>query len=151
MTSGAAAYLVDTNIVVYAYDPADRAKQLRADDVLTRLEMLGSGALSAQVLGEFFNIATKKLGHVLTPARAEQSITNWTRSWLIFDVTPTAVLEAVRGVQRHRFSYWDALIWATAKLNGVATVLSEDFPAGALIEGVRFINPFAAEFDPAGL
>jgi predicted nucleic acid-binding protein len=57
------------------------------------------------------------------------------------------VLEAVRGVQHYQFAYWDALIWATAKLNGVLTVLTEDQPSSSLIEGVRFTNPLAEEFD----
>jgi DNA-directed RNA polymerase specialized sigma24 family protein len=36
---------------------------------------------------------------------------------------------------------------ATVKLNGVPTVLSEDFSDGVLLEGVRFLNPFAETFD----
>ena len=53
----------------------------------------------------------------------------------------------VRGVSQHKWSYWDSLVWATAKVNGVPTVMSEDFSDGALVEGVRFLNPFAATFD----
>ena len=37
---------------------------------------------------------------------------------------------------------------ATAKLNGVANVLSEDFTDGILLEGVRFLNPLTESFDP---
>jgi predicted nucleic acid-binding protein len=61
--------------------------------------------------------------------------------------TKSIVLEAVRGLQRHRLSYWDSLIWATAKLNDVPNVLSEDFNDGALLEGVRFLNPFTTTLD----
>jgi predicted nucleic acid-binding protein len=57
------------------------------------------------------------------------------------------VLEAVRGVRDHQLAYWDAQIWATARLNQVPLVLSEDFSNGAVIEGVRFVNPFASDFD----
>ena len=53
------------------------------------------------------------------------------------------------GLQRHQLSYWDSLILATAKLNGVPNVLSEDFSYGVLLEGVRFLNPFAQTFDLA--
>lgn len=53
------------------------------------------------------------------------------------------VHEAVRGVIEHNFSYWDAQIWATARLNQIPIVLSEDFSHRRLVEGVRFINPFA--------
>jgi len=49
-------------------------------------------------------------------------------------------------VRQYQFSFWDAQIWAAAKLNQVPVVLSEDFNAGAIIEGVRFVNPFAADF-----
>ena len=41
-----------------------------------------------------------------------------------------------------RISYWDALVWATAKMNQIPVVLSEDFPHISVLEGVRFINPF---------
>ena len=62
-------------------------------------------------------------------------------------VTARAVVEAIRGVRQHQLPYWDSLIWATAKLAGVSTVLSEDFSDGQLIEGVRFRNPFGETFD----
>jgi hypothetical protein len=45
MTSGSTAFLVDTNIPVYAVDPRDPVKQQRAIDVLDRLDSTGTGAL----------------------------------------------------------------------------------------------------------
>jgi len=39
-----------------------------------------------------------------------------------------------------------AQIWAVARLNQVAVIFSEDFNVGAVIEGVRFANPFAEDF-----
>ncbi len=56
------------------------------------------------------------------------------------------VLEAARGVRDHQFSFWDAQIWATARLNQISVVFSEDFNPGWITEGVRFVNPFAADF-----
>ena len=103
------------------------------------------------MLGEFFWNATRKLQQPLLEGRAERGVTNWARSWMVFDLTPLVVLEAIRGVQRYGFAYWDALLWATAKLNGVPTILSEDFNDGALIEGVHFRNPFPPAFDPMAL
>lgn len=58
------------------------------------------------------------------------------------DLTSLVVLEAVRGVRDHHFSYWDSLIWATAKMNQIPTVLSDDFSHNSVIESVRFTNPF---------
>ena len=53
----------------------------------------------------------------------------------------------MRGVKDHRFGYYDAQIWAIAKLNQVPVVLSEDFASGASVEGVTFSNPFEEAFD----
>jgi predicted nucleic acid-binding protein len=54
MTSDSRAFLVDTNVLVYVYDPVDPIKQVRALDVLDRLAASGAGCLTTQVLGEFF-------------------------------------------------------------------------------------------------
>lgn len=59
-------------------------------------------------------------------------------------LTPAVVAEAVRGVERHGFSYFDAQIWAAAKLNQFSHILSEDKQASTRIEGVTYVNPFAA-------
>ena len=55
------------------------------------------------------------------------------------------VLEALRGVRDYQLSYYDAQIWATARLNRVPVVFSEDFHHGVL-EGVHIVNPLALNF-----
>jgi predicted nucleic acid-binding protein len=147
MPNGARAFLVDTNVLVYAYDPGDATKRARAITVVDQLGSQQRGALSAQVLSEFFVTVTRKIEPPLTVEEAGQSVTNYMRSWLVYEITARAVVEAIRGVRQHQLSYWDSLIWATAKLAGVSTVLSEDFSDGQLIEGVRFRNPFGENFD----
>jgi predicted nucleic acid-binding protein len=37
------------------------------------------------------------------------------------------------------------------KLNQVPVILSEDFNSGGILEGVHFLNPFDAGFNPASL
>lgn len=53
--------LIDLNVLVYAYDASDLAKQRRAVDVLEALAQTGSGMLSSQVLAEFYATVTRKL------------------------------------------------------------------------------------------
>jgi predicted nucleic acid-binding protein len=141
------AFLVDTNVLVYAYDRSDGDKRERAIAVIEQLAANGAGALSVQVLGEFYVTVRQKIPYEFTNEEEERRITNYARSWTIFDVTAATVLEAARAVAQHRLSYWDALIWSAAKLNRVPNVLSEDFSDGRLIEGVRFLNPFTPQFD----
>lgn len=143
---GASVFL-DTNVLVYAYDPAEPGKQARALDVLDRLVRTGAGAVSAQVLAEFVAVATAKLAAPLSLTEAYTRIENFLRIWKIVDLTGPIVLEAVRGVREHGFNYWDAQIWAAARLNQIPLVLSEDFQDGAVVEGIRFVNPFAEGFE----
>ncbi len=56
------------------------------------------------------------------------------------------VLEATRGTEEHQLHYWDAQLWATAKLNQIDLILTEDLPSAPLIEGVQFLNPFVPSF-----
>ena len=58
--------LVDTNVLVYAYDTSDEGKRARAIQILERVQAQRLGALSVQVLGEFFVTVTRKMPEVLT-------------------------------------------------------------------------------------
>ncbi|NWF81900.1 MAG: hypothetical protein HXY37_17935 [Chloroflexi bacterium] len=70
-------------------------------------------------------------------------------AWTVFDTSALVVLEAARGVRDHHLNYWDAQVWATARLFQLPVVLSEDVAPGATLEGVRFVNPFDAAFQLA--
>ncbi len=138
--------LVDTNVLVYAYDRSEPEKQQRALEVLDRLAISGAGAISTQVLSEFFVAVTRKIAAPLSVPDACERVKNYLQSWTVLDLTGMIVLEATRGVRHHQFNFWDAQIWATARLNQIPVVFSEDFNPGQVTEGVRFINPFAADF-----
>jgi predicted nucleic acid-binding protein len=139
--------LVDTNVLVYFYDQNSPQKQERAILVLNRLQESGVGRLSTQNLAEFVNAAMRKLEPPLTAAQTYRQAAMFAASWPIFDLTPLIVLEAARGVRDYKMSYYDAQIWAAARLNQVPVVFSEGFQDGQILEGVRFANPFAETFD----
>ena len=137
---------IDTNVLVYAYDRSEPEKQQRALDTLDRLASARAGVISPQVMSEFFVMVTRKIASPLSMTDAYQRLAHYLQIWTVIDLTGMIVLEAARGVREHRFSFWDAQIWATARLNQIPVVLSEDFNTGSVIEGVRFANPFADEF-----
>ncbi|MGB3714590.1 MAG: hypothetical protein WA996_09190, partial [Candidatus Promineifilaceae bacterium] len=97
-------------------------------------------------LAEFFSVSTRKLSPPLSSDDALAQVNLFIRVWPIFDLTPLIVMEAARGVRDYQMSYYDAQIWATARLNQIPTIFSEDFNIGATLEGVHFINPFAPDF-----
>ncbi len=143
--------LVDTNVLVYAHDPADRAKRGRAIDLLSSLADARAGCFSAQVLAEFYWTVTRGRRPLLTVEEAAEQIDRLCASWPVLAITSSVVAEAAAGARRHRFSYCDAQIWATARLNQVPIVLSEDFADGSRVGGVRFVNPLGPRFDASSL
>ncbi|HSK09543.1 MAG TPA: PIN domain-containing protein [Vicinamibacterales bacterium] len=143
--------LVDTNVLVYAHDPADRAKQERALAVLAALADAGAGCFSGQVLAEFYWTVTRGRRPLLTTKEAAEQVDRLCASWPVLDITASVVGEATAGVRDHRLSYWDAQVWAAARLNQVPMILSEDFADGSRLGGVRFLNPLKPGFDPSSL
>jgi predicted nucleic acid-binding protein len=138
--------LLDTNVLVYFVDPGDPQKQYRAEEVMNALRANQNGRLSVQNLAEFFYTSTRKLKPPLSPGQAIEQIGRFQTLWPVFSLTPVVVTEAARGVRDHQLAYYDAQIWATARLNGVPVIFSEDFQTGRTLEGVRFVNPFADDF-----
>lgn len=114
---------------------------------MSELIVRGAGALTTQVLGEFFWTVTRRLPVPLSKQQAASALTQMVDVWPVLGVPVAVSLEAARCSAMHDLAYWDAQLWATAKLNGIALVLSEDFADGCVIEGVRFANPFADGFD----
>lgn len=146
MTSMNGRILLDTNILVYIYDPLDPVKQNRAIAVVDRLIQTTRAVISPQVVGEFFAATTRASRPLLTPNEAFIRIRNYLAACTVVDLTHLISLEAIRGVETHHFGFWDAQIWATARLNQISNVYSEDFNSGAIIEGVQFINPLTEDF-----
>ncbi len=136
--------LLDTNILIYTFDPRDETRQERAIAVLLKLEEEEKGCLSTQSLSEFASAAMTKLG--LSADEVMERIGDWQSAFPVFNLTPQIVLEAARGVRDHKLSYFDAQIWASARLNQIPVIFTEDFQDGQTLEGIRFINPFTSRF-----
>jgi predicted nucleic acid-binding protein len=141
------AVLIDTNLLVYAHDRGEPDKQRQAFHALEALQLSQRGRLSVQCLAEFFSITTRGARPKLTIPEAARQVDDLARTWPVLNLTPLIVLEAVRGVREHKLSYFDAQIWATAKLNQMPVIFSEDFASGSTLEGVRFVNPFEPSFE----
>jgi len=138
--------LVDTNVLVYVYDPRDHIKQRRAVEVLDELIGRDGAALSVQCLSEFFSVTTTRLPEPLSRQEARDRVEGLASTCLVLDLTDAIVLEGCRAGAEHGLSIWDALVWSAAKLNQIRYVLTEDAPHGRRLETVTFLDPFDATF-----
>jgi predicted nucleic acid-binding protein len=139
-------YLIDTNLLIYTHDRRESKKQARAVALLMELEAREAGALSTQVLGEFLAVAARKLGDRFSQNDLRDRVAWLGAAFPVLEITLPIVLEAARATAEHQMSYWDAQVWATAKLNQIPFVLSEDLQGWESLEGVRFLNSFAGGF-----
>ncbi len=138
-------YLLDTNVLIYPHDHSEPEKGKRAAEVLRVLSNSGRAALPVQALAEFANVALRKLRLPLQDVYDQ--LEDLSRAFPVLPLSEWTVLEALRGVEDHHFSYYDAQVWAAAKLHQLPIVLSEDFPTGATVEGVTFMDPLEKGFD----
>ncbi|MDZ4166195.1 MAG: PIN domain-containing protein [Coriobacteriia bacterium] len=120
---------------------------MQARRILDSLESSGVASLCAQVLGEYCSVALREFRHLIPPDSVVPQAEAWARTFPVCSTTTRVVLEALRGCIRYQMPYYDAQIWAVARVHRIPLVLSEDFTDGAVIEGVRFANPFAEGFD----
>jgi predicted nucleic acid-binding protein len=132
---------LDTNILLYAHDiDAGHKRQIAADLVRTVWEA-GTGALSTQVLQEFYVNVTSKIPSPLTPSKARAIISQYF-VWHVELNKPESLLHASEIQERYRLSFWDALIVTAASRAGSTILYSENFSHGQVLEAVRVVNPF---------
>jgi predicted nucleic acid-binding protein len=130
---------VDTNVFVYAHESGAGAKHQQAVELLARLFEEQSGAVSIQVLTEFYVTATKKLG--MKSREAEETISDL-GSWTIHRPNHADVLRACKMHRDHKLSWWDALIVTSATELGCTVLWSEDLAAGQRFGNTTVRNPF---------
>lgn len=131
----------DSNILVYTVQAGDPRQ--RAALELLRLAAGGPCVLTVQALGEFFFAVTRK-GLATRPAAAAQ-----VRRWITVFPSPvpastTAAVAAMDASAEGRFSYWDALLLATAAEVGCAAAISGDMADGSALGSIRVVRAFAA-------
>jgi predicted nucleic acid-binding protein len=133
-------HFLDTNVLLYSIsrDAREAAKRDRAVALLERDE----GALSVQVLQEFYVQATRSTRPDPLPHDiAAGLIATWTR-FAVQDITLSILMGAFEIRTSHGLSYWDSAIVAAARALGCRELYSEDMNHGQQIEGVIVVNPF---------
>jgi predicted nucleic acid-binding protein len=130
-------YFLDTNILIYAVSKDDARKRKIASDLIAREEF----GLSAQILAEFYNAATRKMPKRLTEDQAEKWL-DMLQQQQCLAVDPDLVRAGVQKSRRFGISYWDGAIVAAAEALGAPVLYTEDLNHGQSYGSVTAINPF---------
>jgi predicted nucleic acid-binding protein len=136
--------LIDTNVLVYAFDADSKEKQQAAQELLSRCwrhEM--QFAVSTQNLAEFSTIVREKVSH---PASGDevraflQGITEF-QEWTVITYSAQSVIRAHEILDEYRLHFWDALLAATMEENSIRTIYTEDQHFDR-VPWLKRINPF---------
>jgi predicted nucleic acid-binding protein len=136
---------LDTNFLVYAEGFNDLARRDAARDIVRRLPR-GDTFLPIQVLGELFNVLTRKARREADAARV--SILGWRDTFATIETSSEVLLAAMDLAADHQLVIWDAIILSTAAEANCRLLLSEDMQDGFTWRGVSVTNPFAATRHP---
>ena len=129
---------LDTNVLIYAVDPADAAKQAVAQRLLSERGLLRP-TISTQVLGEAYNVLNRRRGWAADEALAA---VRTFASLPVVVANMDTVMAGLALAAQHRLSGWDALIVQTALQAGCDTLYSEDMQAGRRFGNLQIVNPF---------
>jgi predicted nucleic acid-binding protein len=122
-----------------------RARRDAALDLVRRLPQ-ERAVLPVQVLGELFNVLTRKAGRSRSDAR--DSILAWRDAFPLVETSPDIMLAAADLATDHRLGIWDAVVFAASSKAGCRMLLSEDLQEGFTWGGVTVVNPFASPDHP---
>ena len=140
------AAVIDTNVLLYAYDGRFPVKQARANAVLRDAVRTGQAWLPHQVLVEFVAASTRRRGSappILEPQEARLEAEQWMGLLPVLYPDDSVLRLAIRGAAAYGLSWFDAHLWAYAEHFGADELWSEDFAHDRLYGRVRAVNPFA--------
>jgi predicted nucleic acid-binding protein len=141
MTDANSLQFVDTNVLIYAHDRSAGSKHTQAKQLLARLWERETGCVSIQVLQEFYVNVTQKVAKPLASDVASQIIADLA-AWQVHRPGIEDVLNAIQLQRRHKVSFWDAMILASAIALQCETLWSEDLSPGQRFESIKVMNPF---------
>jgi len=130
---------IDTNLFVYALDQRDKSKHEAARQWIRELSSSSEAVVSTQVLQEFYNAATRKLGH--DPLATKQVVQKIALNELVL-IDVTHIEAAIDLSVLNQIFFWDALLFAAAIAASCSAILTEDLNPGSTIGGVRVMSPF---------
>jgi len=138
-------FTFDTNVLVYAVDRDAGDRHHIALDLVRRARGKDC-VITLQALAELFRALTGK-GKVV-PEEAIKIVQAWRDVAPVFAADDMCLVDAMDAVTDHHWSFWDAMMWATAKRAGCRVLISQDGQDGRTLGGVTIVNPFGATPSP---
>jgi len=130
--------MIDTNLWVYLYAKNPDNKYRKVRELIDN--HFDSIIISTQILGELYNVLTKK--KLIDQEAAKQIILENSLNFQVVEIDLIKVVTALDINSRYGYSYWDSLVIATALNYDCSIIYSEDMQHNQFIENkTRIVNP----------
>lgn len=141
MTDTEDIFLVDSNILIYAYDKDEIIKKKNAEGLINRCfdaEILL--AVSNQNLAEFVHVTRKKAKLDLEQAKTIINDIIDSVGFIKINYSAETVLSAIDISNEFKTSFWDSLLAATMRENGIFNIYTENVKDFKM-PWVKAVNP----------
>jgi predicted nucleic acid-binding protein len=135
-------FFVDTNVFVYALEPAEPRKQRLAEDLIRAAITTHKGVVSYQVVQEFFSVVLRLFAQPMNLMEAEQYLVTTFRPLLAVHYSYSLYGQALELTRRHSLSWYDSLIVAAALEADCRILFTEDLQHGQKFDNLRVQDPF---------
>jgi predicted nucleic acid-binding protein len=135
-------FFLDTNVIVYLFDPSSARKAEVADRLLRQALLTRKGAISYQVVQEFFNVAHRRSPGPMRIEEAEQFLSTILLPLCVVQSSPALFHKALQLTDRFRVQWYDALIVSGALQAKCGILYSENFQNGQTFDDLEIRNPF---------
>lgn len=142
MTDTEDLFLVDSNILIYAYDKEYIAKKRNAEGLINRcFDAEIMLAVSNQNLAEFVHVTTKKAKLNLEQSKVIVNDIIDSVGFIKINYSAKTIIAAIDIANEFKMSFWDSLLAATMRENGIFSIYTEnakDFK----MPWIKAVNPF---------
>lgn len=141
---GSSSPLIDTNIFCYLFDARDPEKSKISRNLLARCFHLECNySVSVQNLAEFSVVVTEKIPVPIPRQVISSFISDVAQfeGWNVVCYTASTISLAIGFQKEYSLHFWDALLAATMKEQGIDTMYTEDGHF-AKVPWLNIVNPY---------
>jgi predicted nucleic acid-binding protein len=135
-------FFLDTNIFLYLFDEGATQKARTSINLISAALSGKKGAISFQVIQEFFSVVFKRVSKPMTPADAHEYLRTTLAPLLAVHSSATLYDEALNFHAAGGLSWYDALIVAAALQARCTVLYTEDLQHGRQFGSLKVVNPF---------
>lgn len=137
--------LIDSSILIYAYDSSEKEKHKIAENILAKCwKKEIHYFLSTQNLSELYINITRYIKNPIPKEEAEENLKDIITfpNFQILTIEPQTIKKAINISIKYNLNYWDALIAAVMQENSINTIITENKKDFEKISWLTITNPF---------